>query len=91
VALFSFDRLEKELNQFRAWMVLKIQFRFPPLFKIIFDAEALGSYERIFTALMKVGCVTVAWFDLIRFSILFAIPAYPSSPLETNCACIVAL
>jgi hypothetical protein len=45
------------MSQFRSWMNLKMQFTFPPLFKIIFDAEALGLYERIFTFLMKVGLV----------------------------------
>jgi Gamma tubulin complex component C-terminal len=41
----------------RAWMNLKLQFRVPPLFTIVFDADAMGAYERLFTTLMKVRLV----------------------------------
>jgi hypothetical protein len=49
-----YPRLEQEVSQFRAWMNLKLTFRFPALFKIIFDSEAMGVYERLFTTIMKV-------------------------------------
>ena len=48
-------RLEKEVSQFRAWMNLKLTFRFPSLFKIIFDSDAMSAYERLFTLIMKVS------------------------------------
>ena len=50
----TFSKLEKQLLQFRAWMNLKLQFRVPDLFKIVFDADAMGAYERIFSSVMKV-------------------------------------
>jgi hypothetical protein len=36
-------------------MNLKLTFRFPALFKIIFDSDAMGVYERLFTTIMKVN------------------------------------
>jgi hypothetical protein len=49
-----FSRIEREVAQVRAWMGLKLQLVFPPMFRVIFDAEAVSSYERIFSAIMKV-------------------------------------
>jgi len=50
----TFLRLEAELEQIRAWLGLQLQFRFPAIFGIIFDSDALAAYERLFAFIMKV-------------------------------------
>lgn len=51
----TFARIQSEVDKVRAWMHLKLQLAFPPMFRVIFDAEAVGCYERIFAAIMKVS------------------------------------
>ena len=51
----TFLRLEAEVEQLRAWTNLRLDFRFPAVFGIVLDAEALGGYGRLFSAIMKVG------------------------------------
>lgn len=50
----TFARIQNEVDKVRAWMQLKLQLSFPPMFRVIFDADAVGCYERIFAAIMKV-------------------------------------
>lgn len=52
----TFLRIETEVNQFRAWMNLKLQVQLPKAFKVVFDPETVICYERIFSLIMKVGC-----------------------------------
>lgn len=47
-------RLDQELSQLRSWLNIQLRVRFPPIFHIIFDAEALSAYQRLFTLLMKI-------------------------------------
>ena len=47
-------RLEKELNQLRSWLNIQLHVRFPPVFHIVFDTEALSAYQRLFSLLMKI-------------------------------------
>ena len=44
----------EEVNRVRAWMNMKLQLNFPPMFRVIFDADAVAGYERIFSVIMKV-------------------------------------
>ncbi len=46
-------RLEKELQQLRAWLGVQLRVSFPSVFQIIFDAEALAAYQRLFSLLMR--------------------------------------
>lgn len=50
----TFARIQEEVDRVRAWMHMKLQLAFPPMFRVIFDAEAVMCYERIFSAIMKV-------------------------------------
>ena len=50
----TFLRLESELKDLKYWMNLKLQLEIPSIFRIIFDNEALGKYERVFSTLVKV-------------------------------------
>jgi len=50
----TFARIQTEVDRIRAWMHMKLQLSFPPMFRVIFDAEAVTCYERIFSAIMKV-------------------------------------
>jgi hypothetical protein len=50
----TFNRLESMLSRYRAWMTLKLNFKFPDIFLIVFDTESINAYERIFSMLMKV-------------------------------------
>lgn len=47
-------KLESAVSKFRAWMNIKLELRFPPILKIVFDHEAVGQYERVFCMIMKV-------------------------------------
>ena len=47
-------RLEQELSQLRSWLNIQLRVRFPPIFHIIFDTEALSAYQRLFSLLMKI-------------------------------------
>lgn len=47
-------RVQDEVDRVRAWMNLKLQLAFPPMFRVIFDAEAVACYDRIFALIMKV-------------------------------------
>jgi hypothetical protein len=51
-------RVQVEVDRVRAWMNLKLQLHFPPMFRVIFDAEAMTCYERVFALIMKVSVVT---------------------------------
>lgn len=50
----TFARIQSEVDRIRSWMHMKLQLAFPPMFRVIFDAEAVTCYERIFSAIMKV-------------------------------------
>ncbi len=50
----TFARIQTEVDRIRAWMHMKLQLSFPPMFRVIFDADAVTCYERIFSAIMKV-------------------------------------
>jgi hypothetical protein len=50
----TFLRLESELKGLKYWMNLKLQLEIPSIFRVIFDSEALGKYERVFSTLVKV-------------------------------------
>ena len=50
----TFSRLQREMERLRAWTNLKLQLSLPSLFRVIFDADAVSGYERIFAAIMKV-------------------------------------
>jgi len=50
----TFLRLESELKDLKYWMNLKLQLEIPSIFRVIFDNEALGKYERVFSTLVKV-------------------------------------
>lgn len=50
----TFTHIENELNQIKAWMNLKLKLSIPPIFSILFDSDAVGIYERLFSSLMKV-------------------------------------
>lgn len=54
----TFLKMEEELAKIRTWMNIKMQFQFPPLFKVIFDAESVRHYERIFSLVMKIRFVS---------------------------------
>lgn len=62
----TFNRLDSMLNRYRAWMTLKLNFKFPDIFLIIFDSESLNAYERIFSMLMKVAATVLS---IIRYTI----------------------
>ena len=47
-------RLEQELSQLRSWLNIQLRVRFPPVFHIVFDTEALSAYQRLFPFLMKI-------------------------------------
>ena len=51
----TFARIQTEVDRIRAWMHMKLQLSFPPMFRVIFDADAVTCYERIFSAIMKVS------------------------------------
>lgn len=65
----TFARIQTEVDRIRAWMHMKLQLSFPPMFRVIFDAEAVTCYERIFSAIMKVQ----TFFSFIAFSFRFGI------------------
>jgi hypothetical protein len=48
-------RVQDEVDRVRAWMDLKLQLAFPPMFRVIFDSEAVACYDRIFALIMKVA------------------------------------
>lgn len=50
----TFLRIEEELNKIRSWMNIKLYLDIPPVFKILFDSDAISGYERIFSHLIKV-------------------------------------
>ena len=56
----TFARLETMVKRYRSWMTLKMKFRFPSIFGIIFDVESLNAYERVFAMLMKIRLVAHA-------------------------------
>eukprot|EP01032_Pedospumella_encystans_P010136 gene10136-11874_t len=56
----TFARIQTEVDRIRAWMHMKLQLSFPPMFRVIFDADAVTCYERIFSAIMKVRVVAHA-------------------------------
>lgn len=47
-------RVQEEVDRVRAWMHIKLSLNFPPMFRVIFDADAVTCYERVFAAIMKV-------------------------------------
>jgi hypothetical protein len=56
----TFLRLEKEVSQFRAWMNLKLSYKFPAVFSIVFDSDAMSCYDRVFTSIMKIRLIAHA-------------------------------
>lgn len=56
----TFARIQSEVDRVRAWMHMKLQLAFPPMFRVIFDTDAVTCYERIFSAIMKVRVVAHA-------------------------------
>ena len=42
-----------QVTQLRTWMGLKLQLAVPAMFRILFDADAIAVYERVFSSLMK--------------------------------------
>lgn len=50
-------RVQEEVDRVRAWMQIKLCLHFPPMFRVIFDADAVTCYERVFAAIMKVKCL----------------------------------
>ena len=47
--------IQKEINQFRCWMNIKLKLLFPPMFKVIYDRDSVNNYEKIFTFIMRVS------------------------------------
>jgi hypothetical protein len=47
--------IQKEINQFRCWMNIKLKLLFPPMFKVIYDRDSINNYEKIFTFIMRVS------------------------------------
>jgi hypothetical protein len=50
----TFTKLEAILSNHRTWMNIHLRYNFPKLFSVIFDAESLVAYERIYSMIMKV-------------------------------------
>lgn len=50
----TFSWLDARMSQYRAWMNLKLNFKFPHVFGIVVDQDAVSSYSRIFSVLIKV-------------------------------------
>ena len=50
----TFSWMESKLGQFRTWMNLRLNFKFPSVFGVVVDADAVTTYGRIFSALIKV-------------------------------------
>lgn len=55
----------EEVNRVRAWMNMKLQLNFPPMFRVIFDADAVAGYERIFSVIMKVQYYSGVYYYFI--------------------------
>lgn len=60
-------RLQKEIDGIRAWMGLSLEVQLPPLFRTVFNSEAVSSYQRLFSSTIKVRMVALAleqlWMD----------------------------
>ena len=52
----TFSWLDSRMSQYRAWMNLKLNFKFPRVFGIVVDQDAVSAYSRIFSSLIKVTC-----------------------------------
>jgi hypothetical protein len=50
-------RLDRELAQLRSWTNIQLRVRFPAVFHIIFDSEALSAYQRLFSLIMKIRLI----------------------------------
>ena len=50
----TFSWLDSKMSQYRAWMNLKLSFKFPRVFGIVVDHDAVSAYSRIFSSLIKV-------------------------------------
>jgi hypothetical protein len=51
----TFTWLDARLAQYRSWMSLKLVFKFPSIFGIVVDSDAVYSYSRVFSSLIKVS------------------------------------
>lgn len=51
----TFTWLDARLAQYRSWMSLKLVFKFPSVFGIVVDSDAVYSYSRVFSSLIKVS------------------------------------
>jgi hypothetical protein len=65
----TFLRIEEELNKIRSWMNIKLFLDIPPVFKILFDSDAISGYERIFSYLIKV--IIIIYFYYINIIYYF--------------------
>lgn len=77
----TFLRLETEVGQIRAWLGIHLKFKFPVVFGIVFDSEALAGYERLYSFIMKVR-VKLGLFSHVSFPIsprTLLIPCLPTS------------
>jgi hypothetical protein len=52
-------QMSAECAQLRSWASLRLELHIPPVFMPIIDAEAVRSYEKMFTFLMKVTCFVI--------------------------------
>lgn len=50
----TFSWLDSRMSQYRAWMNLRLNFKFPRVFGIVVDHDAVSAYSRIFSSLIKV-------------------------------------
>jgi hypothetical protein len=70
------SRLAEEVSRLKAWMSLGLKLHVPPALRVLFDADALRTYERIFSLLLKVRLVAHAlerlW--LVRSRLAFSRP-----------------
>jgi hypothetical protein len=60
-------RVQTEVDRVRAWMHVKLNLHFPPMFRVIFDADAVTCYERVFGVIMKVsGSGALLFIDVLQ-------------------------
>ena len=65
-------RLNNAVKQFRMWLDVTLQLKFPSVLRIIFDNEAVLNYERIFSFIFKVLCCRSV-YD--RYCVRFSVPS----------------
>lgn len=55
----TFVKLSEQVAQYRAWLSLQLDFRFPAVFHTIIDESCTAAYSRVFSLLMKVSPVVL--------------------------------